>query len=288
MGIGVGTFFARKFYFIKLDIGVIFLVTFFISLSVIAAWFDKVERDLYGVRPGVTLNNKDCSRMMLAEVRVVVEDMAIRYRKLPLEPVFDKDSGNAIAGKSGCIIDVKETIQNVLAADENQKIAPVIIKVDPKYKISDLDNITNIKGTYSTWFHGSGARYNNIGVASKSLNLTIIWPGETFSFNEAVGPRTPERGYSIAPVISDAGMDYGGGVCQVSSTLYNAALNAHLQICERHQHSRPISYVPEGRDATVAYDYLDLKIKNNNLEPVIIRAGLNNGRVWAQILGGIN
>jgi hypothetical protein len=76
----------KRFYFIKLDIGVICLITFFVSLSFIAAWFDKVERDLYGVKPGVTLNNEHCARLMSAEVRLIVEEMAIRYQKLPLNP----------------------------------------------------------------------------------------------------------------------------------------------------------------------------------------------------------
>lgn len=280
-------FLCKRFYFIKLDIGVICLITFFVSLSFIAAWFDKVERDLYGVKPGVTLNNEHCARLMPAEVRPIVEDMAIRYQKLPLEPGLDKETGRIFSEQPGFVIDVDETIKQVMAAGENSQVKPVIIKVNPRFRSSDLEKASKILGEYATWFHGSGARYNNIGLAVKGLNNTVIWPEEIFSFNEVVGPRTPEQGYLPAPVIIGGGnnLDYGGGVCQVSSTLYNAALNAGLQVRERHLHTKPIGYVPKGRDAAVAYNYLDLKLKNHNKDPVIIKTGLGNGRIWAQIWG---
>ncbi|HEX3010653.1 MAG TPA: VanW family protein [Syntrophomonadaceae bacterium] len=277
----------KKFYFIKLDMGVICLITFFVSLSVIAAWFDKVERDLYGVKPGVMLNGEPCSRLMPAEVRLIVEEIAIRYQRLPLEPGIDKETGKITSGRPGCMIDVAETIKQVMAAGENHKVKPVLVKVNPKFTSADLEKASYVQGEYATYFHGSGARFKNIATAVKSLNNTIIWPGEIFSFNEIVGPRTPERGYLPAPVIIGEGhdLDYGGGVCQVSSTLYNAAANAKLQVCERHLHSKPIGYVPAGRDATVAYNYLDLKLKNPGKAPAIIKAGMNNGRIWAQIWG---
>lgn len=284
----MGTFFGKKFYFIKLDISIICLVTFFISLSLIAAWFDKVERDLYGVKTGVTLNNRDCSRLMPAEVQLVVEEMAIRYQKLPLEPRIDKENGAIRTGRSGYMIDVDETVNHIIAARENQKVKLQIIKISPRYRSSDIEKVSSIQGEYATWFHGSDARYKNISLAVKSLNNTLLWPGDIFSFNEVVGPRTPERGYLPAPVILAGGndTDYGGGVCQVSSTLYNAAINANLQICERHPHTKPIGYVPPGKDATVAYNYLDLKIKNAYRGPIIIKTGLNNNRIWVQIWGG--
>src|SRR5690606_17886713 len=122
-----------------------------------------------------------------------------------------------------------------------------------------------IIGSYSTWFHGSPARHQNISTALKSVNNTMIWPGEVFSFNDTTGPRTPERGYLPAPIILNGDYDvgYGGGVCQVSSTVYNAALAANLTILERHSHTRPVHYVPEGYDATVDYGWLDLKWQNN-------------------------
>jgi vancomycin resistance protein YoaR len=279
--------FLQKFYLIKLDIGVICLVTFFVSLSFIAAWFDKVERDLFGVKPGVTLNNQNCSRLMPSELRLIAEDLAIRHQKLPLEPRLEKETGKIIPEQPGYVIDVDATIKQVMAANENCRVKPTIVKVNPRFTSTDLKNASYIQGEYTTWFHGSAARHNNISIAVKSLNNTIIWPEVIFSFNEVVGPRTPERGYLPAPVIIGGGndLDYGGGVCQVSSTLYNAALNARLEVCERHLHSKPIGYVAIGKDAAVAYDYMDLKLKNHSKLPIILKAGLDNGKIWAQIWG---
>jgi len=121
----------------------------------------------------------------------------------------------------------------------------------------------------------------------KSINNTLVWPGEVFSFNEATGPRTPERGYLPAPIILNGGFDvgYGGGVCQVSSTVYNAALLAKLPIIERHAHTKPVHYVPEGKDATVNYGYLDMKFMNNRDGPLIIKTTLQNGRIHVEFRG---
>ncbi|MGI5920625.1 MAG: VanW family protein [Syntrophomonadaceae bacterium] len=278
---------SKKFYFMRLNDGVILLMTFFISLSIITAWFDKLERDLYGVKRGVTLDTVSCSRLMPSEVRLIVENMALRYEKIPVEPRINKETGKIIDEQPGCIVDVEKTVANVMAAGENERVKLITIPIKPRFTRLDIEKATSLRGDYSTWFRGSGARLNNIQLAVKSLNNTLIWPENTFSFNETIGPRTPERGYLPAPVILGGGknIDYGGGVCQVSSTLYNAALQAGLQICERHTHSRPVGYVRAGMDAAVAYDYLDLKLKNRSIKPVIIKAGLDKGRIWTQIWG---
>lgn len=119
---------------------------------------------------------------------------------------------------------------------------------------------------YSTRFNSSMInRTHNISLAAKALDGIVLAPGARFSFNGSVGDRTIEAGYLEAPVISgDAFISgIGGGVCQVSTTLYNAALLAHLEILERHPHSLPVSYVPAGKDATVSYPTLDLKFRNS-------------------------
>lgn len=142
-------------------------------------------------------------------------------------------------------------------------------------------------GSYQTWIGGSKERHSNITRAAKALNNTLVYEGAIFSFNDVVGPRTEARGYLPAPVIISGSMeiDYGGGVCQVSSTLFNAADQAGLKVIERHVHSRPVRYVPEGRDAAVAYNALDLKLKNCLDSPVIIKAGLSGNSLWVNILG---
>jgi Uncharacterized vancomycin resistance protein len=119
---------------------------------------------------------------------------------------------------------------------------------------------------YTTYFDPSQVnRTENLRLAAKALNGKLLAPGERFSFNGSVGERTAEAGYKEAMIIEGDAFTpgLGGGVCQVSSTLYNAVMLAHLEIIERHAHSLPISYVPPGQDATVAYPVLDFKFKNS-------------------------
>lgn len=130
-------------------------------------------------------------------------------------------------------------------------------------------------------------RYNNIKLAAGKLNNWQIKPGEVFSFNAAVGPRTTKAGYLPAPVI-EAGnltLGVGGGICQVSTTLYNAAMLAGLPIKERYLHSNYISAYPAGRDATVVYNALDLKFKNDTDGTIIIKSEVANGKITFWLYG---
>ncbi|PKM76367.1 MAG: hypothetical protein CVU90_12690 [Firmicutes bacterium HGW-Firmicutes-15] len=246
---------------------------------------DRIERDLLGVREGVTVENVKVERLLPGELRGVVEEMAIRYQKLPIEPRLDQDTGGIIAEESGISVDVDKTLAQIQAAAPGQIVQLEIITSQPLHRSQDIANAKHPIAGYQTWFHGSAERYNNISVALKSINNTLVWPGEVFSFNEATGPRTPERGYLPAPIILNGGYDvgYGGGVCQVSSTLYNAALIAKLPIIERHAHTKPVHYVPEGRDATVNFGYLDLKFINNRDGPLIVKTTLQNGRIYVEL-----
>jgi vancomycin resistance protein YoaR len=114
------------------------------------------------------------------------------------------------------------------------------------------------------------AQRHNIRQAVLALNGVVIEPGQTFSFNETVGPRTPERGYRNAPAFMERDLvtSVGGGICQVSSTVYNAAALSGLSIIERHPHFRRVASVPPGRDATVWYGMADFRFLNRNAFPV--------------------
>jgi len=248
---------------------------------------DRVERDVLGVKQGVFLEDVKVERLLPGELRGVVEEIALRYQKLPVEPRVDKESGIIITEEAGVSIDVEKTLAQIQAAAPGQEIKLEKIINNPRYKGEDLMNAAKDIAHYTTWFRGSSERYQNISTALKSVNNTVIWPGEVFSFNETTGPRTPERGYLPAPIILNGGYDvgYGGGVCQVSSTIYNAALAAGLPIIERHGHTKPVHYVPDGKDATVDYGYLDLKYKNSRNGPLIIKASLQNTRIYVEFRG---
>ncbi|WP_241494365.1 VanW family protein [Bacillus coahuilensis] len=133
---------------------------------------------------------------------------------------------------------------------------------------------------YETYFNPHNlSRKQNILLASQALNNQVIFPGEHFSFNEAVGKRTKQKGYLPAPVII-RGKIYtgiGGGICQVSSTLFNSVDLAGMEIIERYSHSRRVPYVPPKRDATVSWDGPDFIFKNSTRQPILIQAKVTSG-----------
>lgn len=137
---------------------------------------------------------------------------------------------------------------------------------------------------YNQWQTG---RAHNVYLAAKSIDGIVVHPGKEFSFNGSVGSRSESRGYQNAPVIVDGEYQdgIGGGVCQVSTTLFNAALLANLEITQRYAHSKPTGYVPDGMDATVYYGVLDFKFRNNYDSPFEIHASAENGNLTISIWG---
>jgi vancomycin resistance protein VanW len=142
-------------------------------------------------------------------------------------------------------------------------------------------------GCYSTGLRGrTPSQVHNLILATKRISGTVLLPGQTFSFVKTVGPWTADMGYEKAPVSYDGELirSWGGGVCQTSTTLYNAALIAGLQIIERHKHHWPARYAPLGRDAAVAYSDIDLKFRNNLPAPVRIVGDVKGDRVSFRLL----
>ncbi|HWP97025.1 MAG TPA: VanW family protein [Syntrophomonadaceae bacterium] len=251
---------------------------------------DRWERQVYGAKPGVTLEGHMVGGLLKEEVRGVVQELAIKNELLPVEPSLERESGRVIPGRDGCQIQVDQSIQQVMEAGQDQTLSLVRITIPSCYQASDLQEAKKHLGDFQTRFSGSYQRYRNIALAADGINYTVVWPGQVFSFNEVVGPRTPERGFLPAPVLIIGGSDleYGGGVCQLASTLYNAVLHAGLQVVERHPHSRPVSYVPPGQDATVDYGAMDFSFRNSRSGPVIVQAGIHQDNVWVYVLGKEN
>jgi vancomycin resistance protein YoaR len=151
-----------------------------------------------------------------------------------------------------------------------------MMEVYPKVDSELLANIRGIRiGRYITSFNPRNTkRTNNIQLAIAAINNHVVFPGETFSFNQVVGKRTALKGYLKAKVIvrGEYAEDIGGGICQVSSTLFNAVDSAGLQIVQRFSHSRHVPYIPPGRDATVSWYGPDFEFKNNYNQPILIQA----------------
>jgi vancomycin resistance protein YoaR len=164
--------------------------------------------------------------------------------------------------------------------------------VDQQPQVTTQDvlgmKVTGLLASYTTYFDTSNVnRTYNVNVAADALDNSLVKPGQVFSFNQVVGPRSEETGYKEALVIEQNKFTpgIGGGVCQVSSTLYNSVLLAGLQIVERSNHSLPVTYVPLGRDATVAYGFYDLRFCNNTGGYLYIKTRAGGGVLTIAILG---
>ncbi|EAR63991.1 MULTISPECIES: VanW family protein [Bacillus] len=160
----------------------------------------------------------------------------------------------------------------------------------PIYPRVDSELILSVKarqiGQYVTYFNSHNkARTQNIRLAAGSIDSIVVFPGEVFSFNETVGKRTAAKGYLPAPVIvrGELSEGIGGGICQVSSTLYNAVDNAGTSIIQRYSHSKRVPYVPSGRDATVSWYGPDFTFKNTYNQPILIRAQVYGGTLAIRV-----
>ena len=129
-------------------------------------------------------------------------------------------------------------------------------------------------------------RLNNIKIACEKVNGKEIKKGEIFSFNETTGKRNSKNGYKVAPVIvnGEKSEGIGGGVCQVSTTIYMSALGSGLEITEHHNHSEVVAYAPRGKDATVVYGTKDLKIRNNTDKSIFIYVWIEEEKVFSKII----
>ncbi len=160
--------------------------------------------------------------------------------------------------------------------------------VKPEITKEKLKNIDTRLALFITYYNKSNtSRANNIRLSTQAINGKVLLDEEVFSFNGITGCRDEEAGYKKANVIIKGELisSIGGGVCQVSSTVYNAALLSGMEIVERYNHSMPVNYIAKGRDATVSYGYLDFKFKNTSGYPVYINANAQNGRLIVQMFG---
>lgn len=167
------------------------------------------------------------------------------------------------------------------------EIPLVVEDVFPTILTENVTAIDSVISTATTSFStGDVNRSYNIKYAAETLDGLVIMPGETFSMNSALGPRTIENGYRDAKVIlADELVDGpGGGVCQVTTTLYVAVLKAMLNVTERMHHSFPLAYVPPGQDATIADGYIDFIFKNDKDYPISINAEVSGGNINIRIL----
>ncbi len=234
----------------------------------------------------------------------------LRYDRAALQRFLQREVGPAIYAppqnafrnpRTGVIhrerwgraLDVAVTEQRLLAAWSQPQEGPVpvaVMPIPPATTTAEVEAlVTPLRLTsFSTNFDPSQrGRVHNIRLAASIIDYLILMPGEVFSFNDIVGPRTLERGFQEAPELINGDLvpGIGGGICQVSSTLYNAVLLAGLEVVTRRNHSRPLGYVPLGRDATVYYDAIDFRFRNTLPHPVLIRAAVEGSQLQVSLWG---
>ena len=193
-------------------------------------------------------------------------------------------------GNDGRIADEKKLIDDIKKS-LNGGFEPVTVSFNTAKRqktLAEIKKNTRLLNKFTTNFDSSNInRTSNIRLAANKLNGTVLESGKTLSFNNIVGARVKERGFLPAKIIEKGEFveGVGGGVCQVSTTLYNAALLSGLEIEEYHPHSLAVAYVPPSRDAMVSGTYFDLKISNPYPTPVYIRASVTGGSVAFSIYG---
>lgn len=254
----------------------------------------NIIRRLADLLSGVT-DSKNIPLAMNCDEKILSKTVA------KMAGVIDRPAKNASLDMSGGSINVVSDMEGIKLDREASATAistaltsgiarvslnPVVDR--PKVTAADLQSIDTVLASYTTTFvRAKRDRSHNLAVASSKVNKTILMSGEEFSYNKTVGERLITTGFRNAIIFVKGQMEegVGGGICQVSSTLYNAALLAGLKITERHHHSRTVVYVPAGRDATVAYGSRDLRFANSGSSPIYITETITGNRLRAVIYG---
>ena len=214
--------------------------------------------------------------------------------RAPVDAAFAVKPGgiDIVPDKDGLSVDVPATAKALLAAatSATARTAPLSVRTAPAER-STADaqamGITGVVGSYYTTYGGIPSRLHNVALVAQLIDGALVAPGKTFSFNGTTGERTAEKGFEEAPVIINGELQtgLGGGICQVSTTVFNAVYEAGLQIDERTNHALYISHYPLGRDATVNYPDLDLKFTNDTDHWLLLRTFVGSGSLTVNLYG---
>ncbi len=209
----------------------------------------------------------------------------------PQNATVTKDPYSITVEKKGIDFAISiEEANNIINSSESNEVSIPLVYKNAEITVADLgeDIFANRLSMSTTKYDSTNVnRATNLEIAVNKINGTVLAPGEIFSFNKVVGERTAKSGFKEAIIYADGELDYGlgGGICQVSSNLYNTVLKANLEIVERKNHSMTVNYLPIGCDATVSYGSVDFKFKNSRSYPIKIVATINSGVITISIYG---
>lgn len=203
-------------------------------------------------------------------------------------------SFNIIPGSQGVTVNVEESldaieeyfVQNWDGNDASVELVADV--VEPKGTEEELSKVKDLLGSFHTDYSKSASgRAKNVANGTSKINGSVIYPGEEFSVYEAVSPFSAENGYALAGSYENGTTveTYGGGICQVSTTLYNAVIRAELEVTQRSNHSMIVNYVDPSADAAIAGTYKDMKFKNNTDAPIYIEGYTAGMNVYFNIFG---
>lgn len=242
------------------------------------------------------LNHYDFKKEIKLSPSQVSEDESVMkeiYKELSKEAkdaTLDKNNNYAIVDSQyGAKYDENESISKFNSAAEGEKfeVKATVILPDITKEMLEKNLFKDVLGEYSTYVSGSSVRKNNVKLAGEKCNGIILLPGEEFSYNHTVGKRTKAAGFGEAGAYlnGETVQEVGGGVCQTSSTIYNAIVLSNLKIIERHNHTFISGYVPIGRDATVSWGGPDFKFKNDQKYPIKLVVSYSNSKLYAKVYG---
>lgn len=223
--------------------------------------------------------------------QIDIDSIYLEVHKEAVNAYIEEDPFVLHKDENGIDFNISLDEAKKIVKEENKSYKIPLKITEAEVKVKDLgDKIfrENLAKYTTIYDAGNKNRATNIEIAAKALNNTIVLPGEIFSYNGTIGNATKEKGYQLGAsyVGGKVVQSYGGGICQLSTTLYNAVVYANLEIIERDNHSYDVSYVPTGRDATVAYGATDFKFKNTRSYPIKIISTAKNG-VVSSIISGI-
>jgi vancomycin resistance protein YoaR len=228
---------------------------------------------------------------LVAAVRAVAADKGLESTARDADVTFSGAKVVVVPARNGLAIDAKSVVAEVIpalsSASRTASVKTTVLK--PKVTTAEAERTKpkEVISTFTTYFPDNPPRTNNIKIAVRTLHGTYVAPGETFSLNGTLGQRTPAKGYAKAPVIMNGRLtdDYGGGVSQVSTTLFNAAFFSGVKIEEYLAHSFYISRYPEGREATVSWPNVDQKWTNDTGYGILIQAGTSGNALTVTFHG---
>jgi len=209
-----------------------------------------------------------------------------------LSAEYDPDTKTISESSVGIDFDLIGAIA-LLDGAESGKVVSIGMKyTDPEVTREYLEGLLfrDLIGECVTKIGGSANRLNNVILSSEAVNGIVLEPGERFSFNQVVGKRTTANGYKSAPAFSGGQtvQAIGGGICQVSSTIYSAIKDTDIRVTERHAHGQPITYLPRGRDATVSWGTLDFKFENNTEYPLRVDVEVDERTLTVKVFGTLS